>query len=273
MKKSWTGERLETFISNETMLEHLHRYAIAMDLVKGKIVLDIACGEGYGAHLLSTSANHVTAVDIDEPTIKKASKKYPAANISFKIGSAVNIPAQNNSFEVITCFETIEHIKDHQLLLSELKRVLTPNGVLLISTPEKLNYSDKSGYKNPFHEKELYGDEFQQLLNQNFSNTSFYRQTPIVGSLVINEKSSNQNKIYSGNYEHINSSYDFPVLYWLGIASDNKLPILDNSIFNSNKTIAEIMAEQTTAVHQTITYRTGNFLLSPLKFIYSLLKK
>ena len=97
---NWTGERLETNISNETMLEHLHRYAIAQELVKGKKVLDIACGEGYGVNLLAKQAGHATGVDNDEETIRKAKKKYKAGNITFKTGSALQIPAENNCFEI-----------------------------------------------------------------------------------------------------------------------------------------------------------------------------
>lgn len=69
--KDWTGERLETFVFNETTIEHLHRYAIAMEFCSGKTVLDIACGEGYGSNLLSAKATHVTGMDADAITIEK----------------------------------------------------------------------------------------------------------------------------------------------------------------------------------------------------------
>ena len=75
-KQSWTGERLETTITSEVMLEHLHRYAFAIEISKNKKVLDIACGEGYGSNLMSKSAAEVTGIDIDETTINNASKKY-----------------------------------------------------------------------------------------------------------------------------------------------------------------------------------------------------
>jgi protein-L-isoaspartate O-methyltransferase len=61
MTTGWTGERLEPHITNETMLEHLHRYAVAVELVNGRTVLDIACGEGYGTSLLSAKAEKITA--------------------------------------------------------------------------------------------------------------------------------------------------------------------------------------------------------------------
>lgn len=71
-KKNWTGERLETFVLNDSTIEHLHRYAIAKELAQGKHVLDIACGEGYGSNLLASSARFVDGVDIDQSTDRKS---------------------------------------------------------------------------------------------------------------------------------------------------------------------------------------------------------
>ncbi len=189
-QKNWTGERLETFITNETMTEHLHRYALAMEFIAGKKVLDIACGEGYGTNLMAKKALHVTGVDIDNTSIENAKKKYTAGNIVFATGSVLKIPAPNNSFDVITCFETLEHISEQEEMLAELKRVLSPSGILLISTPDKKNYSDKTGYKNPFHKKELYEQEFKKLVSSYFPNTCFYRQNSYSGSMILNEKQS-----------------------------------------------------------------------------------
>ena len=78
MKKNWTGERLETFIYGDVVVEHLHRYAMAEMFVKDKIVLDIASGEGYGSNILSKTARQVTGVDIDKQAVEKASQKYKA---------------------------------------------------------------------------------------------------------------------------------------------------------------------------------------------------
>jgi len=154
-------------------------------------------------------------------------------------------------------------------LIRELKRVLTPEGILFISTPEKLNYSDKTGYKNPFHLKELYEEEFKSLLQRSFINTAFFQQSSFTGSLLIHEKENTLNKMYSGNYEALQVFSNIPAMYWLGVCSDNAFSLPDSSIFNIAKTISDIQEEQTKAVHKTITYRTGNFLLFPIKFILS----
>jgi 2-polyprenyl-3-methyl-5-hydroxy-6-metoxy-1,4-benzoquinol methylase len=74
MDKIYTGERLETFIINETMIEHLHRYSFAAQYIKSKDVLDIASGEGYGSKLLSIDAKHVFGIDINLTAINEAKK-------------------------------------------------------------------------------------------------------------------------------------------------------------------------------------------------------
>src|ERR1035438_3461036 len=113
MKKNWTGERLETHIYNYNTIEHLHRYAMATQLVTDKIVLDIASGEGYGSNLLSKFSKKVYGVDISAETIELASKKYLKNNLQFKVGSTSNIPIPDNTIDVVVSFETIEHHNQH----------------------------------------------------------------------------------------------------------------------------------------------------------------
>ena len=271
--RNWTGERLETFITNETMLEHLHRYAITMQLVKGKKVLDIACGEGYGTNLLAKSATHVTGIDIDTTTIEKARKKYNAPNLSFESGSLLQIPAKAESYDIVTCFETLEHVSDHPLAFTELKRVMVPGGILIISTPEKAEYSDKVGYKNPFHQKELYGNEFKELVKRFFKFTFFCKQNCFAASLIQYELSHEVKNFFTGSYEHIEPAPFVEPLYWIALASDNELQTPDSSIFLQQKNISQLLYDHTEAIKKTITYRIGNSILSPFKFIRSLLRK
>lgn len=82
MPSKWTGERMETFVLNDSTLEHLHRYALVMGLVKDMTVLDIACGEGYGTTLLADAAAAVVGIDIDANTIQKAAQKYQKQNLT-----------------------------------------------------------------------------------------------------------------------------------------------------------------------------------------------
>src|ERR1700752_4782643 len=147
----WTGERYLPWLEEAAIgYEHLHRYAYSTQFVQNKRVLDLACGEGYGSYLLAKSAKSVVAIDIDENSIKHARNKYIKQNIEFKVGSVTEVPiAGEHLFEVIVCFEALEHIEDHQKLLSEMKRLLTPDGIFIVSTPNKTVYTDEPQYNNP----------------------------------------------------------------------------------------------------------------------------
>lgn len=268
----WTGERLETFVQNESTIEHLHRYAIAMELVGGKTVLDIACGEGYGAALLSQKASHVTGMDIDQATIEKAKAKYRHNNLRFETANAEKIPAGDQQFDVVVSFETLEHVSNQPAMLLEIKRVLKPDGLLIISTPEKKNYSDKSGYQNPFHTKELYRAELEAMLRSCFSRLEIYSQAPLTVSYITGRPGSTL-QYYNGDYEKIHSGAAIEPLYLVALASDQELPVLTSSLFSGASMLEQALLQREKMVTGTITYRLGHWLLYPFKLIRRLFKK
>jgi 2-polyprenyl-3-methyl-5-hydroxy-6-metoxy-1,4-benzoquinol methylase/glycosyltransferase involved in cell wall biosynthesis len=173
-----TGERYLPWLEEASIgYEHVHRYAYATQFVQNKRVLDLACGEGYGSYLLAKTAKSVAGIDIDNNTIKHARNKYIKQNLEFRVGSITEIPIDGERlFDVAICFEALEHIEDHQKLLSEVKRLLTPEGVFIVSTPNKTVYSDEPQFNNPFHVHELYFDEFRELLEKYFKNVKFLGQ-------------------------------------------------------------------------------------------------
>ena len=173
-----TGERYLPWLEEASIgYEHLHRYAYATQFVQNKRVLDLACGEGYGSYLLAKTAKSVAGIDIDNNSIKHARNKYIKQNLEFRVGSITEIPIDGERlFDVAVCFEALEHIEDHQKLLSEVKRLLTPEGVFIVSTPNKTVYSDEPQFNNPFHVHELYFDEFRELLEKYFKNVKFLGQ-------------------------------------------------------------------------------------------------
>jgi glycosyltransferase involved in cell wall biosynthesis/SAM-dependent methyltransferase len=175
---NWTGERYLPWLEEAAIgYEHLHRYAYATQFVRNKRVLDLACGEGYGSYLLARTAESVVGIDIDENSVKHAGNKYIKHNLEFKVGSITEVPISGEDlFAVVVCFEALEHIEDHQKLLSEVKRLLTPDGVFIVSTPNKIVYTDEPQYNNPFHVHELYFDEFKELFEKHFKNVRFFGQ-------------------------------------------------------------------------------------------------
>lgn len=268
----WTGERLETFIQNESTIEHLHRYAIAAEMVTGKTVLDIACGEGYGTAMLATKAADVTGMDIDQATIERARAKYKGQPVRFERAAAEKIPSPDHRFDVVVSFETLEHTDAQEEMMLEIKRVLKPDGLLILSTPEKKNYSDKTGYKNPFHKKELYQHELKALLEMHFSHHEIFAQQMVTASLITGT-TTGPVKQYTGNfYDTVSETAPAP-LYLFAIASDGKLPAIPTSIFNGASVMENALLLREKMVTGTLTYRLGHVLLYPFKKIRQLLKK
>jgi GT2 family glycosyltransferase/SAM-dependent methyltransferase len=184
----WTGERFVPWMEGvQIHYEHLHRYAFAAHFVKGKKVLDLGCGEGYGTYMLAREAKYVVGVEIDKPTIQHARNKYIKNNLEFIEGSVLTVPVDSErEFDVIVCFELIEHIAEHDELLSEVKRLLKDDGLFIVSTPNKAIYTDAPDHHNPFHVKELYFGEFSSLLRRYFKHLHTLGQRIYAGSNMWN---------------------------------------------------------------------------------------
>lgn len=232
----FTGER---YIPGEAIgdieLEHLHRYLLARELVAGKTVLDIACGEGYGSFMLAQVATYVAGVDISEHAVTHAQLKYSAGNLEFFLGSCADIPLKDASVDVVVSFETIEHHEEHDAMMAEIKRVLRPDGFLIISCPDKYEYSDKPNYRNEFHVKELYRDEFRNLLNGSFKKHCTYGQRVVYGSLILSEEGSGDIGSYDIDDSELSVSPGTPhAVYLIAVASDAEPPRLKSGVFQQS---------------------------------------
>ena len=111
---TWTGERFLPEVVGDIRYEHLHRYLMARELVRGKDVLDIACGEGYGSRILAEVAKSVIGIDLSQAAAAHASASYTADNLHFAQGDCSCIPLPNASLDVVVSFETLEHHDRHQ---------------------------------------------------------------------------------------------------------------------------------------------------------------
>jgi SAM-dependent methyltransferase len=159
-----------------TFWEHVYRYAFACRFVREKRVLDIACGEGYGAAALKRAgADHVIGVDVSESVCLHARSKY---GLDARPGTAEQIPLPDNSVDVVVSFETIEHVPSPNRFLDECVRVLTAGGMLIISTPNKGIYTGPGGAQNPYHCSEMTEEEFSSALCSRFRDGRFYTQHP-----------------------------------------------------------------------------------------------
>ncbi len=180
----WTGERCVPWTPDvQVVYEHLHRYLWAARLVEGKRVLDLGSGEGFGASILADTAEQVVGVDVDERTVEHARLNWARPHVSFQLGSALDLSAfADGSFGAVVAFEIIEHLSEQERMLAEIGRVLSHDGVLIISTPDRRMYSEASGQDNPFHQHELTCEEFAALLEATFTNVALWGQRAITGS-------------------------------------------------------------------------------------------
>jgi len=173
-------ERVTPGISpSNVMQEHIDRYTFALGYVKGKRVLDAACGTGYGARILAQVADHVTGIDNSPTAINHARKWYPVIALDFIEGDVSSLPFPDSSFDVVVSFETVEHIKEYQIFIRECRRVLTPNGILICSTPNSKISSPDGVVKNPYHVVEFDPVQFTDLLLKDFALVEMYGQNDV----------------------------------------------------------------------------------------------
>lgn len=232
----FTGERFLPELNRESEISifHLQRYYSIKKLCKDKIVVDAACGEGYGSAMLSESAKYVYGYDISTDAIDNAKSKYVCDNLEYAEANVISIPLTNNSVDVFISFETIEHIsKENQtLFLEEIKRVLKDDGILIMSSPDKKRYSDIPRFNNPYHVHELYYDEFELLIKSYFKYSEYYYQGMFVNSYIYpNERKP----IFSTNEIQLgDEGEESRAEYIITICSAEKIEETIASVVNDN---------------------------------------
>ncbi|MCL4495822.1 MAG: methyltransferase domain-containing protein [Firmicutes bacterium] len=167
------------------LLFHWHRYQVAAELVKGLRVLDLGIGTAYGSNYLAGYAEHVTGIDIDSQAVEAAQLQYHRPNLTFISGELQQHCFEEKSFDAVVLFEVIEHIAQdqQQSLIREIQRILKPNGLFLMSTPDH-DRTKNFPEKNPYHTGELTETELRWLLDQNFAFSELYSQEVNAASLI-----------------------------------------------------------------------------------------
>ncbi len=260
----WTGERFLPWLNDPALAyEHLHRYLYASQFAHGKSVLDLASGEGYGSNLLAQTAANVVGVDIAPAAVEHARSRYARKNLDFLTGSITNVPiTENGAFDLVTCFEAIEHIEDQAALLREISRLLKSDGMLIVSTPNKTVYDRHIQEENEFHVKELEFGEFRSLLETCFRNVLFagqriYAQSNLwpldrnVGSNLAAADYVVQRE--DGEFKPVDSGKRLP-MYYIAFASNAPMPagpgpsvLIDNGnelLNNKDLAIRDLLASR-----------------------------
>jgi SAM-dependent methyltransferase len=153
---------------------HLKRYLFAEPYCAGKVVLDAACGSGYGSAELGHVATRVVGVDVDESTIEYARSRYGGANVEFEVMDVSRLRFDDDSFDVVVSFETVEHVQDREAFLHQVTRVLRPSGTFLVSTPSVEHTTERP--ENPYHHVEYARDDFARLLSAHFESIDLFGQ-------------------------------------------------------------------------------------------------
>ena len=186
-----TGERFvpgKMFKHSE--IEHMHRYSVLKTVLKDKIVLDAACGTGYGSNIIASVAKEVYGIDISQEAIEYAISNFTECrNLKYIKADISELPFENKTFDIVVSFETIEHVDadTQNKFLREIKRVLKPDGLLIMSTPNKEIYTIQTGNQpTEWHVKEFFEYEFDQFLKSEFENIKYYQQYISKASYLLN---------------------------------------------------------------------------------------
>jgi ubiquinone/menaquinone biosynthesis C-methylase UbiE len=178
----FTGERLIPGIPRleNMIMEELGRLNFIRPYVMNKMVLDAGCGVGYGANFLAESgARWVLGIDISPEAIHYAAQNYKHSNLTFCVMDCIQMGLRNNTFDVVVSLELIEHLTQPEQFLIEVSRVLKPDGLLFISTPNRRVSSTPGGRVSwPFHKHEFSADELRELLD------TYFQEVQIWGSYV-----------------------------------------------------------------------------------------
>ncbi len=210
--------------------EHLARYRWAAAIAAGRRVLDAGCGTAYGTSLLAEAgALEVTGVDRAGDVLACAREKMPATVVLAE-ADVTALPYEDGRFDLIVCFEVIEHLEDPGRALDEFRRVLSPAGVLAISSPNRDVYPPG----NPHHVHEYTPDELELELSQRFAFTSVERQNTWISSGVLPDEQFRlgEDAAMDASLQVRKLIADVPgsELYTVALAGQSELPVVQGSL-------------------------------------------
>ncbi len=233
----FTGERFTPECQREIWYEHFHRYVLAARWCVNKRTLDAACGEGlWFSDCWQARLASVEGVDISERAIAHARQRYgQLKSIGFHIADCTTLPFDDNEFDRVVSFETLEHLEAHDELLAEFRRVLKPDGILILSSPDKATYSDEQNTVNEYHVKELYRNELEALIQRHFPAHRLLGQKLMFHSAIWSMDGFNQVGLNQVSADEINTPASFtqPPMYFIALcaAEQANLPDVDGQMW------------------------------------------
>lgn len=216
-----TGERFVPEAEGGELIEaeHVARYALAAQLASGRRVLDAGCGVGWGTQwLIRAGAASASGLDISAEAIADAKRRVPEGE--FVEGDLASLPWDDGAFDLVVCFEALEHVVTQAETLDELVRVLAPDGVLMVSSPNPRVYPPG----NPFHVHELTPEELLEEVGRRLPHQELWYQHPQIASVLVKEQA-----LVTGAAKTVDASVVAPLgpgtdMYALVIAGRGVLP-------------------------------------------------
>lgn len=205
--------------------EHVARYQWAAQAAKDARVLDAGCGTGYGCRLLALGgAREVIGVDIARSVLEAVASDMPQS-VRLQAGDVRRLDFDDDSFDLVVCFEVIEHVEDPFSVLDEIVRVLSPGGLLFVSSPNRGVYPPG----NPHHLHEFAPAELEAELAARLPNVRLLRQRDYILSAVLSDASGGQGDgavIEDLALHKLIADAPGDEVYTVAIASDRDLPDL-----------------------------------------------
>ena len=145
-------------------------------------VLDIGCGDGYITDCISRYCRAVVGVDVSESGLRFA-QQLADRRINWVLGDACRLPFQSSTFDAVVSVETIEHLNAEQLdrAIKEMSRVLKPEGIILVTTPNRERFLEKRSDK---HFREYSAGDLRELFSSHFCELGMkgiFLQVPLLG--------------------------------------------------------------------------------------------
>ena len=170
-----TGERTLPDVPEENywFRRHLVVYEWIAGRVRGRRVIDMACGEGYGTAALARTAASVIGVDANPEAHEHARQRYRLENVRFE---RALVEAFSEPADAVVFLQTIEHLREPGGVLEHFRSLLSDGGSVFVSTPNVLTLAPKGASRsdNPWHVHEYRLAEFERLCREHFSEVELY---------------------------------------------------------------------------------------------------
>ncbi|WP_427551608.1 methyltransferase domain-containing protein [Methylomonas sp. MS20] len=251
--------------SKVAQYEHIPRYKFACLFAQGKNVLDFGCGTGYGAAMLSEVAEKVIGLDIDINANKWACNTHYNSNLKFHLCDDLGEGLKSGSFDLITCFEMIEHVDQitQTATIKSISRLLQSDGILIISTPNP-EVTQLYG-ENPYHLREMNELEFVEILAEHFLYIKVINQKVLLGISFEEQEAIISYKNIANDW-HDSSNNGVKPLAFLAICSNACLPDICSFVtFEDTDYIREFTSKENVInASRSLVYQTSVKLSSEL---------